>query len=304
MLPKATPQRRPGVIEGDMAERPICPLCEGTGEPHFTAGEHRMFRCTACRSAFVYPQPSEEYLERFYAAFHDSGDDGWYNDIESRMQADFPAKLRMFREHLPTRQPRVLDVGCGKGWFVRACLDAGCDAEGIDLSSSGVEHATNNVGVTAHLGTLQEHAESLGVFDGASFWATIEHVPDPVATLSSIANVLRPGGVLALTTGIADDRIDRWLPGATQWYDPPQHLFVLSARGIRAAAERAGLEVIDLVPCFERTRGRLFIRQARGFAAAALLRAVTTATGITSGRFAFTRYPLGNEMFVVCRKPT
>ena len=44
--------------------------------------------------------------------------------------------------------------------------------------------------------------KTLGTFDVVTFWATIEHLPDPGAMLRHIFDILKPGGRLFLDTGI------------------------------------------------------------------------------------------------------
>jgi SAM-dependent methyltransferase len=284
-----------------MARSPSCPICAADGRLVFVAGEHRMFRCAGCRTAFVAPMPSAEFLERFYAEFHrtlEAG--GGYEHFETRNAADFPAKIRLVRAHLGPGRHRLLDVGCGKGHFVRACLDRGLDASGIDLSSTAIAVA-REAGVPAVCGRLEDHCESLGTFDAITFWATIEHVPDPIATLGAIRGVVKPGGYVFLDTGAGDDWLDRLLPGFVSWYDPPQHLFVFSRRGLAQALARSGFEAVRIDPCFERNALRRLARIARGAAAAAGLRAVASLTRLKPGPLGFTRFPLGNPMLAVAR---
>src|SRR5690349_9039349 len=117
-----------------------CPLCSGKSAPAFASAEHRMYRCTVCGTAFVWPQPTPEYLEAFYSRFHLTLDEGGgYEQMESRMQSDFPAKVAMAKgASNGIAKPRLLDVGCGKGFYVRAASDAGLDATGIDLSDTAI----------------------------------------------------------------------------------------------------------------------------------------------------------------------
>lgn len=264
-----------------------------------------MFRCGGCALAFVFPTPSDEYLARFYSTFHatlDAG--GGYELNEDRMNADFPAKIAMMRAHLGAGRVRILDVGCGKGFFVKACIDSGIDAQGIDLSDTAVAHAVETLRVPATCGRLEDKAASLGSFDAVTFWATVEHVPDPVRTMRGIASVLRPGGLLFLDTGIGHDWLDRTLPGLNQWYDPPQHLFVFSAKAMHLALERAGFSAVRVDKNFERNTARRVARTIRGAVAASALRCAAE-IGRCVGRgdaFHFTRFPLGNLMSVVARK--
>lgn len=115
--------------------------------------------------------------------------------------------------------------------------------------------------------------------------------------------MLKPGGQLLLDTGIGDDWLDRLLPGRVQWYDPPQHLFVFSAGGLIKSLQNAGFEVERFDCCFERSQVRKAVRMARGALTATALRLAAAAGWLQQGKFSFTRFPLGNLMSAVARKP-
>jgi len=197
---------------------------------------------------------------------------------------------------------RVLDVGCGKGLFVEECVRAGLQAEGIDLSGEAVRAGVGR-GVRLYQRTVEEFKEGEGRYDAVTFWATVEHLPRPLSTLSAMFALLKPGGRLFLDTGIGDDWLDRLLPGVTQWYDPPQHLFVFSEDGMRRLLSDAGFIDIRIDRCFERTQLRKVVRIVRGAVVASALRLVSDLGRLRTGRFEFRRYPLGNLMSVRARRP-
>jgi len=263
-----------------------------------------MYRCRQCCTAFVHPMPTREALDRFYAGYHrPDAEGGWYDEVESRMQADFASKVDLVRRFAGADPGRVLDLGCGKGFFVKACIDRGIRAEGLDLSASAVEYARTQLRVPVTQGFLHDVKDALGRFNAVTFWATIEHTSDPLGTLRDVYDLLEAGGYLLLDTGIGNDWLDRLLPGTVQWYDPPQHLFVFSEQGIRAALRSSGFSVVALTRCFERSRMRKVARLVRNAGAAAALRLIAAACQLRHGRFAFTRFALGNLMSVVARRP-
>jgi SAM-dependent methyltransferase len=158
--------------------------------------------------------------------------------------------------------------------------------------------------VNAIAGDLAREKASLGTFDVVTFWATIEHLPDPVGILRHIRDVLDPDGRLFLDTGVGADWLDRLLPGVVQWYNPPEYLFVFSVDGMRRALAAADFEVVLVDPCFERTRLRRTVRAVRNaVVAAAALRATAVVGRMRGGEFEFTRYPLGNLMSVMATVP-
>jgi predicted TPR repeat methyltransferase len=222
---------------------------------------------------------------------------GLYDVVDARMQADFPAKLAMIRKLGPVG--RLLDVGCGKGYFVDYCSRQGIQAQGIDLSASAIEYAKANHQGEYYCGKL-EQASELGfedpdqLFDTMTMWATIEHVSDPASLLRAAMSRLNVGGMLHLDTGIGNDWMDRWLPGNVQWYDPPQHLFVFSEQGMRKLCEDVGFKIVRYTGCFERTAARWWMRVVRNGVATLLFATVARALGLTKSMKQTTRFPMGN----------
>lgn len=243
-----------------------CYVCGERCEKEVVHGAYSYWKCTDCFTSQVLPQFSETQLQQYYDAFHlDEMEGGLYDDVEDRMRADFPAKVDMVLAHQPLASPRLLDVGCGKGFFVKAAADGGIRAEGIDISHSGVEYAVNTLGVKATAGPLeiQNPSEWREAFDIVTMWATIEHLLDPLPVLQAIHNDLKPGGIVLCDTGLGNVFWEKLLPGHSQWYDAPQHMFVFSEKGLVALLEKAGFRIIHVDTNFERSLLRRYLRWIR-----------------------------------------
>lgn len=117
-----------------------------------------------------------------------------------------PARFGLRRDFLLARvQPgqRVLDLGCGEGAFAAALEQAGAHVVAADVAREPLRRAA-----ARHSGLellLLEDGEAGWPLDDASFdvvWAgeVIEHVLDTAGWLSEVRRVLRPGGLLALST--------------------------------------------------------------------------------------------------------
>jgi SAM-dependent methyltransferase len=99
-------------------------------------------------------------------------------------------------------QRRVLDAGCGEGYGAARLSVAGARlVVGIDLDLPTLRHARATypevAGVRANLVLLPCAGASLDVVVSAQ---TIEHLWDQDRFMSECARVLRPGGVLAMST--------------------------------------------------------------------------------------------------------
>jgi ubiquinone/menaquinone biosynthesis C-methylase UbiE len=90
---------------------------------------------------------------------------------------------------------RVLDVGCGQGFFLHASHDAGCQPVGVDISAQAASIAREvslQAPVVVAGGEWLPFADA--TFDVVTCWGALEHHPDMARALSEFRRVLRPGG--------------------------------------------------------------------------------------------------------------
>lgn len=66
--------------------------------------------------------------------------EGWYDSPRGRWIGD--VEFELLCRHLDTRRgKRVLDVGCGTGWFSRRLAAAGLDVTGVDVDANALGFA-------------------------------------------------------------------------------------------------------------------------------------------------------------------
>jgi 2-polyprenyl-3-methyl-5-hydroxy-6-metoxy-1,4-benzoquinol methylase len=111
------------------------------------------------------------------------------------------ARLSFLLAHAPAGA-RVLDVGCGEGWFTGALARAGREAVGIDVAQEPLRRARAR---EPELDVRLVPPEGRWPLEDVSFdavWAgeVVEHVADTAGWLSEVRRVLRSGGALALST--------------------------------------------------------------------------------------------------------
>ncbi len=141
---------------------------------------------------------------------------------------------------------RVLDLGCGAGWFTAALAGHGCAAIGVDIAERALERARETA-PDADLRLLGDDG-TLPVGHGEIdlVWCSevIEHVPDAAGLLGEVRRVLRPGGRLLLTTP-AHGPLRRVLLAALRFdahFDPlGEHVRFFTAASLRRTLEAAGL---------------------------------------------------------------
>jgi 2-polyprenyl-6-hydroxyphenyl methylase/3-demethylubiquinone-9 3-methyltransferase len=96
---------------------------------------------------------------------------------------------------------RVLDYGCGNGWFTGWLARQGLHAVGVDLSESGIDIARKAVPLASFSTDVSRgNLERLGPFDLAICLEVIAHCYTPANELRNIHHCLKPCGTLVLST--------------------------------------------------------------------------------------------------------
>ncbi len=219
-------------------------------------------RCNACGFMYQNPQP----------------DPGWilsaYQDVvDTRYDDEREGRLHTFRRELEqigrlTQPGRLLDIGSHIGVFVEVARDMGWQADGVEPSRWAADLACSR-GLSVTCGTLDDLDAPPASYDLITLWDVIEHLPDPATELRRLHALLRPGGLLAVSTMDVDAPVARLLGRHWPWY-MQMHLFYFSRRTLTQLVERAGYEMVEvrrhrrivrasyLVSRLERRLGRLY----------------------------------------------
>lgn len=173
-----------------------------------------------------------------------------------------PARLAFLRDEMlrhfarpatgmrPLAGLRLLDVGCGGGLTAEPLARLGAQVTGLDPAVENIEAARRHaaggtLAIDYRAGRVEDLVAEARSFDAVVCLEVVEHVPDAAAFLEACAALVRPGGLLLLSTLnrtlkayllaiIGGEYILRWLPiGTHQWdrFVTPEEL----TRHLRAA---------------------------------------------------------------------
>jgi 2-polyprenyl-6-hydroxyphenyl methylase/3-demethylubiquinone-9 3-methyltransferase len=179
-----------------------------------------------------------------------------------------PARLTFLRDELirqfaprsaglrPLEGLRLLDVGCGGGLICEPLARLGGTVTGLDPAAENIEAARKHAAgqkldITYRAGRVEELAAEGLSYDAVICLEVIEHVPDPGAFVKACATLVRPGGLLLLSTLnrtlkayllaiIGAEYVLRWLPVGTHQWDrfvtPDELARYLQAAGLGRTA--------------------------------------------------------------------
>ena len=139
-------------------------------------------------------------------------------------------KLRLLKPY-QSKQGRLLDIGAGTGFFLRAAKKRGWTVTGIEPNQSARNlansKAPNTVFDEDKLQTLPEHS-----FDVITLWHVLEHLPDLQSDIAAFQKLLKPNGRIVLAVPNFKSFDSDYFKAFWAAYDVPRHLWHFSQQSI------------------------------------------------------------------------
>ena len=140
---------------------------------------------------------------------------------------------------------RLIDVGCSRGQFVQAAAEQGFEAEGVEPAPH-IAAAAQAAGLKVHQGVLEELDLPPGSFDAATLFEVVEHLREPRALLNACHRILKPGGILVISTGNAASWTARVMGARWDYFHISRdagHVSFFNPASVRLLAARCGYTV-------------------------------------------------------------
>ena len=238
-----------------------CDLC-GSAEKTYIKTEdgYPISRCRECSFIYVNRIPQIEngkVIGEYY-----EGSEREISESKHRYQRVSKFLVEEINRLHPDKG-RLLDVGCGYGFFMLEAKKNGWRVSGTELSHIAVNYAREKLDLTDVFFTDLSDDEFLsGKFEAINLTNVLEHVPSPTKTLSDCKRHLADGGILMIRVPNMDfNNLKEHFTSVIKFIRPnsggelnylatrpPYHLSGFTPRTLRRYFQKAGLETIEVKP--------------------------------------------------------
>ncbi len=277
-----------------------CLLCKGLlHRSIFNEFGIDILRCRHCRHVFS-SFAADPHYDGYWGEEVAEDDHLYWSKARARMHQDF------FRRFVAGRSGRLLDMGCGLGFFLKAMAPrANWETFGCEISPAAVQYAREKLGLRNILGGRLEEADfPRGSFDIITMWDVLDHIPNPDPLLQHCHALLRDGGICFIRTPNVFNQLFRarlkkvargMRPNGEYLMarDHPHHYSEVSIRGLLERNGFSGIEFAHLHPIKSvSSRSGVFGRGVKNLC----FEAVRAVAIVSRGRLNF------DNLFVLARK--
>ena len=243
-----------------MAETVPCQIClntetsliQNTGV-FLESSEIDIVKCNQCELIFLNPQPTLDEIEKIYS------DDyflQWYTSEKKREFSKNFFRNLFYKNNLlysisqKMNKPdcRILDIGCGMGFFLEVAREWRCKVFGVEISRYATKHCRENLNLDVHHGTLETADFPIEYFDVITAFDVIEHLKKLSDFLSLVNKILKKDGVFIILVPNYDSivfQLDRIIHGIKKTSLPnvPEHLTYFTMDSLKRLLQKHGFRV-------------------------------------------------------------
>lgn len=210
-----------------------------------------VIECETCGFKHIVPIPTQEELGSYYQTEFVGKRPQLIDKLKEDSEwwkIDYAEKYDFFEKYFSDKDRRLLDVGCGLGYFLREGKDRGWDVAGIEPSEQSVRHACGFGLEVLNATVYDEEVKHLGEFNVVHMHEVLEHLSDPLEALTTCYELLVPGGLLCLIVpndyNILQNMLRDKMGFKPWWVSPPEHINYFDVTSLQRLVETRGFEII------------------------------------------------------------
>jgi 2-polyprenyl-3-methyl-5-hydroxy-6-metoxy-1,4-benzoquinol methylase len=151
--------------------------------------------------------------------------------------------------NLPARKsslPLLLDLGCGSGTFLKDASSCGWVPTGIDIDEKAIQCCKEN-DLQAEAGTIDYFEGQFNKFQFITMDHVIEHLHNPLATLSRCFDLLQESGELWIQTPNIKSFGHQRYGKSWRGLEVPRHLTIFNHDSLKGALIKTGFSSVQFL---------------------------------------------------------
>lgn len=237
------------------ARSPSCPVCDAPTGIYFEnvyddrygfPGHFSIRHCSQCGHKHVPASFNPSQLGDLYTQYYPRGSfavESFAPAVEVSGFKSWLAGDRASAFRWVPRNVRILDIGCGIGATLAYHKNRGCEAIGIEADEN-VQAISKRYGLDIRVGVFSADDFPARSFDYVTLDQVAEHVTNPSELFCGISKILKPGGMVIVTTPNANGFGARFFGRRWLNWHIPYHLQFYTGGSIRILARKARLQVV------------------------------------------------------------
>lgn len=212
----------------------------------------KLVTCRTCGLVRTDPILDESSLSKYYDPNYYGSGEKKFSGIAEQLLTRFNArraeslieKIRGKNTFFRDESLRVIDIGCGRGQFLKSLNKLGCECHGVERDDFPEDG--DFVGIKFYKDDLKRIGFDDNYFRAAIIWHVLEHLADPFDTLREVARIIKPGGLLAIAVPNFDSFQAKIFRDSWFHLDLPRHLFHFTPPVMTRFLEQINFKVTNL----------------------------------------------------------
>jgi 2-polyprenyl-3-methyl-5-hydroxy-6-metoxy-1,4-benzoquinol methylase len=217
-----------------------CPVCKSVKKRKYVVKYNiPIVTCEKCDLTYATRQPrnfddvysQDDYLEKSILSYD--------KNRKYRIKRFGLERIKILKNY--KKKGKLLDFGCGTGWFLEGAKD--------HFESFGVEYSDSirkwllekfNIKTFKTLNSIKSEK-----FDIITAFDVIEHVPDPLDLLNNLKKKLKKNGIILIYTPNFDSLGFNYLGLNNNLLCPPNHLFYFNKKSFDFMCKKINLKIVE-----------------------------------------------------------
>jgi hypothetical protein len=184
--------------------------------------------CSKCYSVFTENLPSDQELTEYYKRFNQAYHGGGRSKGAKKRQIKYALKYLKVVDKFSNNGKQLIDIGSSNNPFPNVACNKGYKVTVVDYVKP-IELDPSICFISSSIENLNTIKKE---FDIVTAFAIIEHTKDPFLAIKKLIDLCKIGGKLIIYIPEIGEFPDNYSLGTSNWYFPPEHLNLLSKKGL------------------------------------------------------------------------